>query len=64
MAAIRQRGQFRRLVAMKRHSSPSETDRVALPGKLFLLAIQFVVVPLVVASVNRSIAARDTDVLS
>lgn len=30
---------------------------VALPGKLFLLAIQFVVVPLVVASVIRGIAA-------
>jgi Na+/H+-dicarboxylate symporter len=33
---------------------------VALPGKLFLLAIQFVVVPLVVASVIRGIAAGDT----
>lgn len=30
---------------------------VALPGRLFLLAIQFVVVPLVVASVIRGIAA-------
>ena len=29
---------------------------VALPGRLFLLAIQFVVVPLVVASVIRGIA--------
>ena len=35
---------------------------LALPGKLFLLAIQFVVVPLVVASVIRGIAARDADV--
>jgi Na+/H+-dicarboxylate symporter len=35
---------------------------LALPGKLFLLAIQFVVVPLVVASVIRGIAAHDTDV--
>ncbi len=34
----------------------------ALPGKLFLLAIQFVVVPLVVASVIRGIAASDTDI--
>ncbi len=33
----------------------------ALPGKLFLLAIQFVVVPLVVASVIRGIAAGETD---
>ena len=32
---------------------------VALPGKLFLLGIQFVVVPLVVASVIRGIAAGD-----
>ena len=32
---------------------------VALPGKLFLLAIQFVVVPLVVASVVRGIAAGE-----
>lgn len=32
---------------------------VALPGRLFLLAIQFVVVPLVVASVIRGIAAGD-----
>ena len=35
---------------------------LALPGKLFLLAIQFVVVPLVVASVIRGIAAHDADV--
>jgi len=35
---------------------------LALPGRLFLLAIQFVVVPLVVASVIRGIAAGDTDV--
>ncbi len=34
---------------------------VALPGKLFLLAIQFVVVPLVVASVIRGIAAGEAD---
>ncbi|MDH3703794.1 MAG: dicarboxylate/amino acid:cation symporter [Alphaproteobacteria bacterium] len=34
----------------------------ALPGKLFLLTIQFVVVPLVVASVIRGIAASDADV--
>jgi Na+/H+-dicarboxylate symporter len=34
----------------------------ALPGKLFLLAIQFVVVPLVVASLIRGIAASDTDI--
>lgn len=34
----------------------------ALPGKLFLLAIQFVVVPLVVASVIRGIAAGETDI--
>ncbi len=34
----------------------------ALPGKLFLLSIQFVVVPLVVASVIRGIAAPDADV--
>lgn len=33
---------------------------VSLPGKLFLLAIQFVVVPLVVASVIGGIAAQDT----
>ncbi|WP_417514608.1 dicarboxylate/amino acid:cation symporter [Minwuia sp.] len=33
---------------------------VALPGRLFLLAIQFVVVPLVVASVIRGIAAGGT----
>ncbi|MEQ9491070.1 MAG: dicarboxylate/amino acid:cation symporter [Alphaproteobacteria bacterium] len=32
---------------------------VSLPGKLFLIAIQFVVVPLVVASVIRGIAAGD-----
>lgn len=32
---------------------------VALPGRLFLLAIQFVVVPLVVASVIRGIAGGD-----
>ncbi len=32
---------------------------VGLPGKLFLLAIQFVVVPLVVASVVRGIAAGE-----
>ncbi len=32
---------------------------VALPGKLFLVAIQFVVVPLVVASVIRGIAAGE-----
>ena len=32
---------------------------LALPGKLFLLAIQFVVVPLVVASVIRGIAAGE-----
>ena len=32
---------------------------VALPGRLFLLAIQFVVVPLVVASVIRGIAAGE-----
>ena len=31
---------------------------VSLPGKLFLLAIQFVVVPLIVASVIRGIAAE------
>ncbi len=35
---------------------------LALPGKLFLLAIQFVVVPLVVASVIRGIAGGVTDV--
>jgi len=35
---------------------------VALPGQLFLLAIQFVVVPLVVASVIRGIAAGEADV--
>ena len=35
---------------------------LALPGKLFLLAIQFVVVPLVVASVIRGIAASDAGV--
>lgn len=35
---------------------------LALPGKLFLLAIQFVVVPLVVASVIRGIAAHEADV--
>jgi Na+/H+-dicarboxylate symporter len=35
---------------------------LALPGRLFLLAIQFVVVPLVVASVIRGIAAGDTSV--
>jgi len=34
---------------------------LALPGKLFLLAIQFVVVPLVVASVIRGIAAGEAD---
>ena len=34
----------------------------ALPGKLFLLAIQFVVVPLVVASVIRGIAAGEAGV--
>jgi Na+/H+-dicarboxylate symporter len=34
----------------------------ALPGRLFLLAIQFVVVPLVVASVIRGIAAPEADV--
>ncbi len=33
---------------------------VALPGKLFLLAIQFVVIPLVVASVIRGIAGGST----
>lgn len=33
---------------------------VSLPGRLFLLAIQFVVVPLVVASVIRGIAAGET----
>lgn len=33
---------------------------VALPGRLFLLAIQFVVVPLVVASVIRGIAAGES----
>jgi Na+/H+-dicarboxylate symporter len=33
----------------------------ALPGRLFLLAIQFVVVPLVVASVIRGIAAGEAD---
>lgn len=33
---------------------------VSLPGKLFLLAIQFVVIPLVVASVIGGIAAQDT----
>ncbi len=33
---------------------------VALPGKLFLLAIQFVVIPLVVASVIRGIAGGNT----
>ena len=33
---------------------------VSLPGKLFLLAIQFVVIPLVVASVIRGIAADDS----
>ncbi len=33
---------------------------VALPGKLFLLAIQFVVIPLVVASVIRGIAGGTT----
>ena len=32
---------------------------VALPGRLFLLAIQFVVVPLIVASVIRGIAAGE-----
>ena len=32
-------------------------DWVALPGQLFLLAIQFVVIPLVVASVIRGICA-------
>ncbi|MHA1572189.1 MAG: dicarboxylate/amino acid:cation symporter [Alphaproteobacteria bacterium] len=35
---------------------------LALPGRLFLLAIQFVVVPLVVASVIRGIAAHEADV--
>ena len=35
---------------------------LALPGKLFLLAIQFVVVPLVVASIIRGIAAPEADV--
>lgn len=35
---------------------------LALPGRLFLLSIQFVVVPLVVASVIRGIAAPDTDI--
>ncbi len=34
---------------------------IALPGKIFLIAIQFVVVPLVVASVIRGIAAGETD---
>jgi len=33
---------------------------IALPGKLFLIAIQFVVVPLVVASVIRGIAAGES----
>lgn len=32
---------------------------ISLPGRLFLIAIQFVVVPLVVASVIRGIAAGD-----
>ena len=35
---------------------------LALPGRLFLLAIQFVVVPLVVASVIRGIAAGESEV--
>ncbi|MDX1402272.1 MAG: cation:dicarboxylase symporter family transporter, partial [Kiloniellales bacterium] len=35
---------------------------LALPGRLFLLAIQFVVVPLVVASVVRGIAANESGV--
>jgi Na+/H+-dicarboxylate symporter len=35
---------------------------LALPGRLFLLAIQFVVVPLVVASVIRGIAAGEAGV--
>nr|TFG55320.1 MAG: dicarboxylate/amino acid:cation symporter [Hyphomicrobiales bacterium] len=35
---------------------------VALPGRLFLSSIQFVVVPLVVASVIRGIAAPEADV--
>ncbi len=33
---------------------------VALPGKVFLLAIQFVIIPLIVASVIRGIAAGET----
>lgn len=35
---------------------------LALPGRLFLLAIQFVVVPLVVASIIRGIAVPEADV--
>ena len=34
---------------------------IALPGRLFLLVIQFVIVPLIVASVIRGIAAGDTN---
>ena len=33
---------------------------VALPGKIFLLAIQFIVIPLIVASVIRGIAAGES----
>jgi Na+/H+-dicarboxylate symporter len=34
---------------------------VALPGKIFLLAIQFIIIPLIVASVIRGIAAGESN---
>lgn len=43
------------------HAAVLVGNWVALPGRLFLLAIQFVVVPLVVASVIRGIAAGEAD---
>jgi len=45
---------------LDRETSELFSSWIALPGSLFLVAIQFVVVPLVVASVIRGIAAGET----
>lgn len=44
---------------VNKESSELIAGWVALPGKIFLLAIQFIVIPLIVASVIRGIAAGE-----
>ncbi len=45
---------------VSQHAAELIAAWVALPGKLFLLGIQFIIIPLIVASVIRGIAGGDT----